>query len=260
MVSRKMRSSCSKGAARPERHNSPANSPSLAANRTSVQSAQCRLDAASGPSISSAELCTTVSVWRATNSLRAVLSGRSSPCSSTGPSAASLSRFCNAATCQCPSCRTASKPAREPVSSAVRPTNRRANSGKCRVPSISRASSIKATARRRCCSERCRLLATSSTTAAWFDSARARRISSCEIPVPSTRSRTPNIPSTLPLEPSSGTARNWRILYFVTASRLIPGVRLASSVQKTSLARKARVATPSGITTSKRRGSPFSTA
>ena len=82
-------------------------------------------------------------------------------------------------------------------------------------------------------------------------------MSSCEIPVPSSRSRTPNIPSTSPFVPSSGTARNWCTLYLVTTSRLTPGVRLASSVQKTSLARRARVATPSGNSVSHALGFAF---
>ena len=156
-------------------------------------------------------------------------------------SAASTSMAMQAATCQRSASWVASKPAGEPVSSAIRQTNRRANSGRRRALSISRASSIRASARRRCCSERCRLRATSSDDCGLIrEGARAANVFLRDIPLHRGDRARRTSPARCPRS-----AQQWngqeltQVDIWLPTSRLVPGVRLASSVQKTSLARNA---------------------
>ena len=77
MVSRKVRSSGSKGDERPERQSSPANSPLAPRSRTRMQSDHCSRNAASAPTTCSAVPETTVSACWATKSLSAACRARS---------------------------------------------------------------------------------------------------------------------------------------------------------------------------------------
>ena len=141
---------------------------------------------------------------------------------------------------------TASAAAPAPNMVAALLTKLREKSGKRSSAPVSRARLIKASARLRCSSERCRFRFISRATATPAASALARRMSSCEMLSPSSRSNTPRIPSTRASLPSRGTQRSCLTRNSAIAWKFAPSICAASSVQKTSPFNSARVAGPDG--------------
>ena len=192
MACRSCSSSRTRGLPRPARQSTPTSSPDVPSNRTRVQSLLPKAEARAGSNKSAAGADTMASGCRDKAPSTAWLKRRSSNC----PWVISPPRPCRTNVSKPDCCWTTSAATSAPIMPAARLTKRLANSGSWSSEFSSSASPIKDSARRRCSSERCRLRVTSRATAACAASARARRMSSWEMPARSSRSSTPNMPNT----------------------------------------------------------------